>query len=232
MYSPLLTVALEELSLMAVPWMVKATSVVVALIPATRPLSNSAPVERLEAVVQRATSPLMPAPDRPEPEAAMVIDPAVEVVMVMLAPLTKIVGPYLVPVESAANNWPVWLGAVEVPVPPLPTPKTPLTSAEPKAILPLNRAPEAERTTPVPKEEMVVEPETVKLPVRLVVARVETPVTNKGPETVRAVLDAVAKLVCPVTVRLVKDGLAETAMVEVPEITMFEPWLSRLAISL
>jgi hypothetical protein len=45
-----------------------------------------------------------------------------------------------------------------VPVPPLVTPKIPLTSAEPKATLPLNRLPEEERTIPVPKEERVVEP--------------------------------------------------------------------------
>ena len=52
------------------------------------------------------------------PLAAMVICPAVEVEMVMLAPLTSLVGAYLVPVLSAANSWPVWVGAVEVPVPP------------------------------------------------------------------------------------------------------------------
>ena len=50
---------------------------------------------------------------------AMVMEPAVEVVMVMLLPWIKVAGPYLVPVESAARSWPCWVGAVVVPVPPL-----------------------------------------------------------------------------------------------------------------
>ena len=103
--------------------------------------------------------------------AAKVIEPAVVVVMVMLEPAMRLVGAYLVPVPSAARICPVTVGAVEVAVPPLATPKTPETSLLPRAIAPLNRAPDALLTTPVPKEEMVVEPETVKVPVKLVVAR-------------------------------------------------------------
>ena len=102
---------------------------------------------------------------------AKVIDPAVVVVMVMLEPAMRLVGAYLVPVPSAARICPVTVGAELVPVPPLATPKTPETSLLPRAIAPLNRAPDALLTTPVPKEEMVVEPETVKVPVKLVVAR-------------------------------------------------------------
>jgi hypothetical protein len=50
---------------------------------------------------------------------AMVICPAVEVVMVMLVPLIKVVGAYLSPVESAPRSCPCRVGAVVVPVPPL-----------------------------------------------------------------------------------------------------------------
>ena len=59
----------------------------------------------------------MPAPVV-NPVVPIVICPAVEVVMVMLAPWIKVVGAYLVPVESAAKICPCWEGAVEVPVPP------------------------------------------------------------------------------------------------------------------
>src|SRR3989344_3125479 len=103
--------------------------------------------------------------------AAKVIEPAVVVVMVMFVPAMRLVGAYLVPVPSAARICPVTVGAELVPVPPLDTPKMPETSLEPRAIAPLKRAPDALLTTPVPKEEMVVEPETVKVPVKLVVAR-------------------------------------------------------------
>ena len=57
---------------------------------------------------------------------AMVICPGVVVVMVMLAPATRLPGWYLVPVLSAISSWPWMVGAVEVPVPPLPTPMTPV----------------------------------------------------------------------------------------------------------
>src|SRR3989344_2298895 len=73
--------------------------------------------------------------------AAKVIEPAVVVVMVMLEPAMRLVGAYLVPVPSAARSWPVTVGAVEVAVPPLATPKTPETSLLPKATAALNRAP-------------------------------------------------------------------------------------------
>ena len=88
----------------------------------------------------------------------MVIWPTVEVVMVMLLPLIKVIGAYLVPVLSAPSNCPCWVGRVEVPVPPLATPNTPETSLV-KEARPLNKAPaEVERTRPVVKEETVVEP--------------------------------------------------------------------------
>ena len=51
------------------------------------------------------------------------------------------------------------LPAVVVPVPPLLTPKVPLTSAEPKAMAPMFSSPPTALTLPVPKEERVVEPE-------------------------------------------------------------------------
>src|ERR1041385_5980504 len=69
---------------------------------------------------------MVPWPERPEPAAAIVICPGVVVVMVMLDPATKLVGAYLVPVPSAAKSCPVTYGAVEVPVPPLPTAITPV----------------------------------------------------------------------------------------------------------
>jgi len=47
----------------------------------------------------------------------MVIAPGVEVVMVMLVPLIKVATPQ--PVPLLAISWPVWVGAVVVPVPPL-----------------------------------------------------------------------------------------------------------------
>ena len=90
----------------------------------------------------------------------MVICPGVVVLMVILEPATRLVGAYLVPVPSAANNCPVTVGAVEVPVPPLVADKTPVTSAEPRLMAPLNKAPAAvERTGRAEfKLVMVVEP--------------------------------------------------------------------------
>ena len=107
----------------------------------------------------------------PESVEAKVICPAVVVVMVMFVPAMRLVGAYLVPVPSAARSWPVTVGAELVPVPPLVTPKMPETSLLPKAMAALNNDPLDDLTMPVPKEEMVVEPETVKVPVKLVVAR-------------------------------------------------------------
>ncbi len=54
-------------------------------------------------------------------------------------------------------------------------------------------------TIPVPKELRVVEPLTVRVPVRLVVAVLDTPLTHRGPDTVMAVDDAVAKKVWSLT---------------------------------
>ena len=70
--------------------------------------------------------------------------------------------------------------------------------------------PLVERTRPAPKELKVVLPVTVRVPVREVearkllpvtvkpveeaVAKVDCPVTNKGPETVKAVAEAAVKL--------------------------------------
>jgi len=53
-------VVLAKVSLIAVPWMVKATSVVVAATPATVPLSCRTPVARVVAEVNLATKPLVP----------------------------------------------------------------------------------------------------------------------------------------------------------------------------
>ena len=46
--------------------------------------------------------------------------------MVIVEPATKVVGPYFRPVPSAASNWPVDQGAVDVPVPPLATDSWPV----------------------------------------------------------------------------------------------------------
>lgn len=62
---------------------------------------------------------------------------------------------------------------LEEPVPPFRTDRMPEISAEPlaKEITPLNKAPEAERTTPVPRLDTVVEPVTDSVPLTDVVAR-------------------------------------------------------------
>ena len=72
-----------------------------------------------------------------------------------------------------AKSWPLTVAVVEVAVPPLATPNTPLTSLLPKAIAPLKRFPDAVLLTgrAEEREEMVVEPVTVRVPVREVVAR-------------------------------------------------------------
>ena len=49
--------------------------------------------------------------------------------------------------------------AVVVPVPPLIMPRVPETSEEPKATAPLFSSPPTDLTSPVPKEDRVVEPE-------------------------------------------------------------------------
>ena len=87
---------------------------------------------------------------------------------------------------------------VEELVPPLAIGKRPVISAEPppRLIAPLTKFPAMERTFPVPREAMVVEPETLRK-VMLVVARVEEPLTVKKLEIV----------VEPVTVRVLEVGL-------------------------
>src|SRR3989338_5655094 len=110
----------------------------------------------------------------PEPAAAaIVICPAVVVVMVMLVPATRLVGAYFVPVPSAARICPVTVGAVDVPVPPLETPNMPETSEEPRAMAPLNNAPPLVDLTgrAEEREERVVEPVTVRVPVKEVEAK-------------------------------------------------------------
>ena len=145
----------------AVPWMLKPMLVEVAFMPSTLPLSKRAPLVREVVPFQMATLPKVPEPVMvPLLMVAMVITPGVVVVMVMLAPAAKLAGWYLVPVPSAANSWPVTVGATEVAVPPLPTPKTPETSEPERTMAPLNRAPvDKERTGRAEfKEDRVVEP--------------------------------------------------------------------------
>ncbi len=155
--------------------------------------------------------------------------PTVEVEMVMLEPLTQREGVYLVPVESANRTCPCWVGAVEVPVPPLAGANTPEISEEPevKLIAPLNRAPaEVDRTGRAwLREEMVEEPVTDRVPVMEVVARVLTP------ETVKAVEEALPKEEVAVAVMEVKEGLGLKVMVvEVPIKTCCPPVIERLVL--
>jgi len=154
------------------PWTLKETVEEVAPIPATVPLSIRAPLVKEEAPFQIATLPLVPEPEMPEPVALKVIWPAVVVVMVMLVPAIKLVGAYLAPVLSTPRIWPWTVGAVEVAVPPLATPRTPVTSVV-KTAWPLNKAPpEVDLTKPaLVKEERVVEPVTVKVPEPVVEAK-------------------------------------------------------------
>src|ERR1700722_4424875 len=131
--------------------------------------------------------------------------------MVMLAPATKVVGPYLVPVESAARIWPSMVGADDVPVPPF---------AGVKALVKV-RALKVGEALVLTSWLMLAVPETVKvlepkvsvpvpavmvLPlmvlavnwVMVVVAKVEVPVTPKVPPTVSK-LEIVVE---PVTVKV------------------------------
>jgi hypothetical protein len=57
----------------------------------------------------------------------------------------------------------------------------------------------------------------------------EVPVTDRGPATVRAEEEALPKAEVAETLMLVKTGFATTAMVDVPEMAMLDPWLSREA---
>ena len=64
------------------------------------------------------------------------------------------------------RSWPLTVAVEEVAVPPLATPKTPLTSLLPRAIAPLNREPAAVDLTGKAEERlaMVVEPEMLAVP--------------------------------------------------------------------
>ena len=108
---------------------------------------------------------------------------------------------------------------VLVPVPPLITFKTPLTSEEPKAMLPLKRAPAVVDLTGRAwvRELRVVEPVTVRVPVMEEVAKKDRPLT------VKAVAEALAKEEVALTVSEVKEGLGETETVEVPVTRILDP---------
>jgi hypothetical protein len=93
----------------------------------------------------------------PPPLAATVICPAVVVVMVMLLPATRLPTPQ--PEPAAIKSWPLLTGAVLVPVPPLVMGSMPVTSLELKTMGPMFNSPPTALTTPVPKEDKVVEPE-------------------------------------------------------------------------
>jgi hypothetical protein len=92
----------------------------------------------------------------------------------------------------------VKLPRVVVPMPPLEDVNTPLTSLEPNAMAPLNSTPVAvERTGRAEvKEDIVVEPETVKVPV------MEEEAKKEAPLTVSPVEEALAKVDWPVTNKL------------------------------
>lgn len=146
-----------------VPWMLKPIVEEVAFMPITVPSSMSLPLPKAVADVHMALRPTLPLPVTVPwnwSVEVMVIWPAVEVFMVMLEPLIKVMGAYLTPLLSAPRIWPCWVGALLVPVPPLATARTPLTSLLPKAMAPLNNEPpDVERTGRAEvKEEMVVEP--------------------------------------------------------------------------
>lgn len=121
---------------------------------------------------------------------------------------------------------------------------------------PLYKLPDEERTTPVPRDERVVEPVTESVPVTEVVAKkelpltvravvealakVDCPVTNNGPEIVRAVAEAVCKEVCPDTVKrfeIVVDPV--TAKVLEPELKVkleevakvLLPWPNKISLA-
>jgi hypothetical protein len=120
---------------------------------------------------------------------------------------------------------------VVVPVPPLAIGRVPVTS-EVRDTDPVVSVPPDTLTLPVPnagmvKAVMVVEakvevPVALKVPVTEVEAKVDTPVTPKVPPTV----------IPPVVETLVKEGVLDTAMVEVPVTEIFDPAVRRDDISL
>lgn len=235
----------------------------------------------------------------------MVIWPGVVVLIVMFRPATKLVGPYLVPVESAAKIWPWTVGAVEVPVPPLAGVKA-LVKVRPAkvgvevvvtdwfkealpnrykvlllptavkleiveveiveevmALVPVKMVLPPWRVKVLPLPFKVVLELTVKvlepkvnvplpavrvLPLKLlalkavavVVAKVEVPVTNMGPETVKPVVEAFCREVLPETVRRLEmvvepvtaRVLEEELKVKLEEVAMvLLPWPNRMSLA-
>ena len=74
----------------AVPWMLKPMVEEVAFMPRTVPLLINLPVVKELVPFQMASKPLVPDPLSPDPAAAIVICPGVEVVMVMLLPASRL----------------------------------------------------------------------------------------------------------------------------------------------
>jgi hypothetical protein len=147
---------------------------------------------------------------------AMVINPGVVVVMVILVPATKEPAWYLVPVLSAMSNWPWTVGAVEVPVPPLVTAKTPETSEEPRAMAPLTKAP-------------VVRDLTGRAEFREVM--VEEPLMNSSPTTAKADRGAVVPIpTLPAAVTLNKIVLVEEATEKISVVCEPEPCKAKVAL--
>ena len=75
--------------------MLKETVEEVAPMPATVPLSNKTPLVNEPVPFQMATLPMVPVPDKELPPVEIVICPGVVVVIVMLLPAIRVVGPYL-----------------------------------------------------------------------------------------------------------------------------------------
>ena len=104
----------------------------------------------------------------PEVPVETVVMTLEDKLMVVLVPINTCCPP-----EIDNPDPTVKLPRVVVPIPPLETPNTPETSEEPRAMAPLKRFPDAMLLTgrAEEREEMVVEPVTVRVPVKLVVAR-------------------------------------------------------------
>ena len=195
-------------------WMRNETAAEVALMPATVPLSKTAPLVKELVPFQMATLPADPLPLMLVPPWEIVICPGVVVLMVMLVPATKLVGPYLVPLPSAARICPWVLGAVEVPVPPLPGVKAVVK------VKPLKVGVEVVVTDWL-MEELPNRNKLLPLPFKVVLlftAKVLLPKVNVPVPAVR---------VSPLTV--VKLGVAVRVIwVEVPINTLWPPVMDRL----
>ena len=100
----------------------------VALMPAMVPLSKRAPEVKEPVPFQTATLPMVPLPVG-MPVVAMLIEPAVEVVMVMLDPAES--EPTVQAVPLLIKSWPLLTGTVVMPVPPLLMGRVPETAEEP-----------------------------------------------------------------------------------------------------